>query len=142
MTLRSALEDLSATTLHAVSGCLRRLEYLAGLRAEKGEYKHWGFSRVYGETSAKTALTTAHKEAVSKVLCTPLGVLLEDVEKSTRAAGVEAERYLQTLAEKDASLLPSNPGAGSARHLKSVLHALLGLERLRDRERTATRQVS
>ena len=142
MTLKSALEDLSSTTLHAISGCLRRLEYVAGLRAEKGEYAHWGFNRVYGETTAKTALVAAHKEAVSEVLCTPLRELLEDVERSTGSSGIEAEHYLQTLAQKDTALLPSNPGAGSARHLKSVLHALLGLERLRDRERDATRRVS
>jgi len=142
MTLKSALEDLSSTTLKAITGCLRKLEYLAGLRAEKGDYAHWGFNRVYGETPAKKALSAAHREAVSAVLSTPLRTLLEDVERSSQTVGVDTERYLATLTEKDGGLLPINPGAGSARHLRSVLHALLGLERLRDRERTATRQVS
>jgi len=36
MTLKSALEDLSRTTLEAVVGCLRKLEYLAGLHEPKG----------------------------------------------------------------------------------------------------------
>ncbi len=68
MTFKSAFEDLSRTTLEAVAGYLRKLEYLAGLRESKGGYSHWGFSKVYGETPAKTALITAHREAVSEVL--------------------------------------------------------------------------
>src|SRR5438874_2290193 len=45
MTLKSAFEDLSRTTLEALYGCLRRLEYLAGLRETKGEYCTGGFPR-------------------------------------------------------------------------------------------------
>jgi len=59
-------------------------------------------------------------------LSTPLRLLLEDVERSSELAGVAAEKYLESLAERDDGLLPKNPGAGSARHLSSVLHALLG----------------
>src|SRR5215470_8927903 len=129
MTLKSAFEDLSRTTLEALCGDLRRLEYLAGLREPKGEYSHWGFSKVYGEAPARKALTTAHRTAVSEVLSTPLRTLLEDVELSSRQAGMGTERYLESLAEKQQSLLPENPGAGSARHLSSVLLALLGLQR-------------
>src|ERR1700741_4784219 len=78
MTLKSAFEDLSHTTLEAVAGCLRKLEYLAGLRHRAGDYAHWGMGKVYGRTTANQALGTAHREAVSEVLSTPLGVLLED----------------------------------------------------------------
>jgi hypothetical protein len=140
MTLKSALEDLSHTTLEAVAGCLRKLEYLAGLRAREGDYAHWGLSKVYGQTPAKKALGTAHREVVSEVLSTPLGTLLEDVEKSSELAGVDPEQYLGDLAQRGNALLPTDPGAGSARHLSSVLHALLGLERTR--ERNATRRAS
>ncbi len=140
MTFKSAFEDLSRTTLEAVAGYLRKLEYLAGLRESKGGYSHWGFSKVYGETPAKTALITAHREAVSEVLSTPLRELLADVETTTRQVGLDPEQYLQGLARKQQDLLPSNPGAGSARHLSSVLHALLGLEK--SRERNATRRAS
>ncbi len=140
MTLKSALEDLSHTTLEAISGCLRKLEYLAGLRKNGGDYAHWGFNKVYGEAPANKALTTAHRAAVSDVLSTPLRNLLEDVEASSQEAGVGTERYLESLAKKEDELLPDDPGAGSARHLSSVLHALLGLER--SRERNATRQAS
>jgi hypothetical protein len=140
MTLKSALEDLSHTTLEAVAGCLRKLEYLAGLRAREGYYSHWGFGKVYGRTTANKALGTAHREVASEVLSTPLGTLLEEVEKSSAMAGVDPEQYLGDLAQRDSTLLPSDPGAGSARHLRSVLHALLGLER--NRQRNSTRRAS
>ena len=131
MRLKSALEDLSQTTLGAISGCLKRLEYLAGLRRVQGEYRHWGFSKVHGETAAKKAIHEAHRAAVSEVLCTPLRTLLNDVEATSDSSGVDPEQYLESLGREDESLLPPDPGAGSARHLSSVLHALLGLERSR-----------
>ena len=134
------MEDLSLTTLKAISGCLRRLDYLAGLRLFRGDYSHWGFTKVYGEMPAQKALLAAHKTAVSTVLSTPLGELLEDVGRTSEDAGVPAERYLEFLSKKGSELLPKNPGAGSARHLSSVLHALLGLQR--SRERGATRRAS
>ena len=140
MTLKSALEDLSYTTLEAIVGCLRKLEYLAGLRSREGDYAHWGLSKVHGQTPARKALSTAHREVVSEVLSTPLGTLLEDVEKSSELAEVDTERYLTELAHRGSELLPSDPGAGSTRHLSSVLHALLGLERTR--ERNATHRAS
>jgi hypothetical protein len=140
MTLKSALEDLSQTTLEAISGCLRRLEYLAGLRRRRGDYWHWGFNKVHGEASARKALNEAHRAAVSDVLSTPLRVLLQDVEENSAASGVDSESYLEKLAKDERTLLPKNPGAGSARHLSSVLYALLGLER--NRKRTATRRAS
>lgn len=140
MTLKSALQDLSQTTLEAISGLLKRLEYLAGLRKLRGDYLHWGFSKVHGETAAKKAFREAHRTAVSEVLSTPLKKLLEDVELSTVSNGVDVEEYLEGLSRKNEELLPANPGAGSARHLSSVLHALLGLER--NRRRTATRRAS
>jgi hypothetical protein len=89
MTLKSALEDLSGTTLNAIAGCLRRLEYLAGLRSQGGEYVHWGFRETYGRANANKAIETAHYRAVSEVLSTPLGTLLQDVEISTAGGEVE-----------------------------------------------------
>lgn len=139
MTLKSALEDLSRSTLRAISGCLQKLEYLAGLRT-RGSYSHWGFGKVHGESAANNALNEAHKNAVSQVLSTPLSQLLADVENSTAAEGQDTKKYLKVLSEKADVLLPSNPGPGAARHLSSVLHALLGLEKHRDKN--ATRQAS
>ena len=140
MTLKSALEDLTQTTLDAISGCLKRLEYLAGLRRFRGDYSHWGFAKVHGESTAKKAIHEAHRAAISEVLSTPLQTLLSDAEMSGGASGCDAEQYLETLARQEKQLLPNNPGAGAARHLSSVLNALLGLER--HRRRSATRRVS
>lgn len=141
MTLKSAFEDLSRTTLRAISGCLQKLEYLAGLRARAGDYEHWGFGKVYGQATANKALEAAHRNSVSEVLSTPLATLLEDVESSRGTEGdAQLETYLTNLAARGGNLLPSNPGVGSARHLSSVLHALLGLER--NRARNATRRAS
>lgn len=140
MTLKSALEDLSHTTLEAITGCLRKLEYLAGLRAQQGHYAHWGFGKVYGKATANKTLGAAHREVVSAVLSTPLGTLLEDAETTSVQSGVDPEQYLGELAQRGNALLPSDPGAGSARHLSSVLSALVGLER--SRQRNATRRAS
>ena len=140
MTLKSAFEDLSRTTLRAVTGCLRKLEYLAGLRSRRGEYEHWGFGKVYGQSTANKVLADAHREMVSEVLSTPLRTLMEDVEASSDELGVDPARYLEGLAEHSKTLLPSDPGVGSARHLSSVLRALLGLERTR--AKNATRRAS
>jgi hypothetical protein len=129
MTLKSALEDLSQNTLRALDDGLKRLEYLGSLRKLRGGYWHWGFSKLHGEAAARKAFHEAHRAAVSEVLCTPLRTLLQNVESSSNNAGVDAKGYLENL--RKAQLLPENPGAGSLRHLNSVLHALWGLERNR-----------
>jgi len=95
----------------------------------RGGYWHWGFSKLHGEAPARKAFHEAHRAAVSEVLRTPLRTLLENAESSSNNAGVNPEGYLENLGK--AELLPDDPGAGSARHLNSVLHALLGLERNR-----------
>ena len=70
----------------------------------------------------------------------PLKDLLEETRSSCDKDGVSTESFLSNLAERKDTLLPPNPGAGSERHLKSVLRALLGLER--NQERNATRRAS
>ena len=138
MTLKSAFEDLSQNTLGALADCLKRLEYLGGLRKLRGGYWHWGFSKLHGEAAARKAFREAHRAAISEVLCTPLQTLLQTAESSSNKAGVDPEGYLENLRKTE--LLPDDPGAGSARHLNSVLHALLGLER--NRKLNATHRVS
>ncbi len=127
MTLISALEDLQETTLRAITGCLRKLEYVAGLRNQTGTYTHWGLVRVHGEGTAEKALTQAHRVLLSEVLSTPLRSLEEDAKRSSQLAGVPAKVYLEQLSGGEGKLLPPSPGAGSARHLRSVLHALSSL---------------
>jgi len=81
MTLISALEDLQETTLRAIAGCLRKLEYVAGLRNQAGTYTHWGLVRIHGEGTAEKALTQAHRALLSQVLSTPLRNLEQDAKQ-------------------------------------------------------------
>ena len=129
MTLKSVREDLQARTLSAISGLLGKLLYLAGLRQEDGAYSHWGLSRVHGEESAQRALGEAHKSLLSTVLRTPISQLQADVEQSSKAKTVSQESFVDELQKKEAQLLPPKPGAGSRRHLSSVLQALSALVR-------------
>jgi hypothetical protein len=130
MTLNSALEDLRCTTLKAISGSLRKLEYFAGLRDREGTYTHWGLARTHGDLAAKKALEQEHRNLVSRILSTPLDRLLVDVEQSSRIAGTTPALYLEQLSQ-NLDLLPPQPGAGSARHFNSMLHALSGLVKVR-----------
>ena len=127
MSLNSALEDLQETTLRAIAGCLNKLEYLAGLRDNGGGYEHWGLARVYGDPAAKKALARAHRALLSKVLAMPIRKLAEDAKQSSEVAGITPDAYVERLATTSPNLLPHGPGAGSARHLSSVLHALSSL---------------
>jgi hypothetical protein len=131
MPIFSALEDLQATTLSAIVGSLRRLEYLAHLRRGDGTYAHWGLTRIYGELRAKRALAEAHRAQLSSILATPIRTLEKDVRESSSAAGLPPGAYLEKLSSSSSQLLPPNPGAGSGRHLNSVLHALASLLRSR-----------
>ena len=127
MPLFSALEDLQTTTLSAIAGSLRRLEYLARLRQKDGTYTHWGLARVYGELRAKRALADAHRAQLASILATPIRKLEKDVCESSEEAGLPPGAYLEKLSTSTPELLPPNPGAGSTRHLSSVLHALSSL---------------
>lgn len=129
MTLHSALEDLQKTTVRAVVGCLSKLEYLAGLRGDNGSYEHWGLARVHGDLAARRALAQAHRSLLSNVLATPIRNLVEEVEQSSAVDGLSPTTYVEKLAATSQVLLPPGPGAGSARHLHSVLHALSSLLR-------------
>jgi hypothetical protein len=130
MSRHSALEDLRATTLKAVTGTLRKLEYLAGLRNREGTYLHWGLARIHGELAASRALEQEHRLVITKILSTPLQGLVSDAEKSSELAGVAPPVYLQRLLQQE-GLLPPEPGGGSERHLSSVLQALWHLTRAR-----------
>ena len=129
MTLKSALQDLTETTLKAVTGLLAKLDYIAGLRQRTGQYSHWGLSRLHGEAQAQQALTETHRSLLSRVLRTPVRRLVEDVEISSRQSGMEPAEYLEKLQSQSRELLPPDPGAGSERHLNSILKALSGLIR-------------
>jgi hypothetical protein len=127
MTLKSVKEDLQARTLRAVAGLLGKLSYFASLRREDGTYSHWGLSRVYGEEASQQALTEAHRTVLSTILRAPLSKLVEDVGESCQSRQVTGTEFLGELTNREPRLLPPAPGAGSRRHLSSVLLALSAL---------------
>jgi len=131
MTLFSAQEDLQENTLKAIRGFLRRLEYVAGLRNKEGKCEHWGLVRVYGESASNRALAEVHSRELSRVLSTPIRNLEQDLRLSSEHAGTSEQEYLERLSQRSVHLLPPSPGAGSGRHLNSVLHALASLQRAR-----------
>ena len=131
MTLKSVKEDLQVSTLRAVSGLLGKLEYFTSLRQEDGSYSHWGLARVHGEEAAQRALAEAHQENVSLILRTPMRNLLDDAQQSSIQNGTDQGRFLQHLEDCKVQTLPTKPGAGSRRHLSSVLRALSALVKAR-----------
>lgn len=134
MKLNSALEDLRGVTLQAIVGILRRLEYLAGLGDGERKHGHWGLKRIYGERNANKALTEAHHSVFSQILATPISKLATEVDRSNRQEGIATQPYLERLWKRSVELLPPNPGAGSARHFNSVLHALWALGKIQTRD--------
>jgi len=130
MRLHSALEDLTNTTLSAVSGMVAKLDYLSSLR-EGTSYVHWGLARVYGKKAAQEALAQAHHFIFSEVLRTPLRHLVEDLEECSIRVGLTPTAYLNKLRNSSHKLVPGHPGCASAQHFSSVLYALSSLEKTR-----------
>ena len=128
MRLNSALEDLTNTTLGAVSGILAKLDYLSGLR-EGTSYVHWGLATVYGQKAAQEALAQAHHFVFAEVLRTPLRDLAEDLAECSTRIGLNSSDYLNKLSSSSHKLVPGHAGAGSAQHFSSVLYALSNLQR-------------
>jgi hypothetical protein len=131
MTLKSAMEDLQTRTLHAVSGLLGKLDYLSSLREPDGSYCHWGMARVHGEPATQRALVDAHRSLVTKILRTPLRVLLRDADQSMNPKEGGQVDFLERLRRRHTEVLPPGYGAGTERHLSSVLEALWRLARSR-----------
>lgn len=131
MTLKSAVEDLQSRTLRAVSGLLGKLDYLASLREPDGSYSHWGLARVHGEPATQRALGDEHRGVVTRILRTPLRTLLNDVDESTTPKGVGSVVFLEQMNDRASQVVPGAPGAGTERHLNSVLRALLRLAKNR-----------
>lgn len=131
MRLYSALEDLTNTTLEAVTGILGKLNYLSSLRGTGSCYTHWGLAKVYGENAAQEALAQAHKGVFSQMLRTPLPELFEDLKHCSKRAGQSPAAYLKNLDRNKLALMPINPGSAGAKHFSSVLAALSNLQKAR-----------
>src|SRR5215469_6801274 len=130
MTLRSALEDFESNTLEAVPGLLGKLSYTGTLHDDSGDYSHWGLEKVYGPEAARQAIGAAHRMLLSKILKTPLPILLDDLRVSSASENLSEKEFLFGL--KSGNLLPRPLSPGSPRHLRSVLQTLSLLIETRD----------
>ena|SRR5437879_3567586 len=131
VTFKSIAEDLQERTLRAVAGVLGKLGYVAGLREADGTYMHWGLARIHGDAATQRALTEVHKGLVSRILRMPMRKLLQDVEESSGSEETQKVAFVEKLNQRPVQLLPPAPGAGTVRHLNSVLHALASLVKSR-----------
>lgn len=126
--LKSPLEDFSRTTLAALPGTLRKLQYVAGLRQRNGDYFHWGMSRIHGEETANVTIAQAHSDVFSHLLRTPISSLWEEMRSdSGNPEESDAGRVTEALAGQKQALLPADLKGGSKRHFNSVLLALSSL---------------
>jgi len=124
MTFRSAKEDLSATTLAALSGQFARMEYLAGLRTADERYEHWGLTRVYGDAPAQAALREAHNDTLDALLRMSL-------------AEFYAEAEAQGFKRDAAGLLPPGTDKLRSAHFSLVWDAMASVARRRASHRPA-----
>jgi hypothetical protein len=119
------MQDVQDRTLRAVTGLLAKLQYLVSLRTQDGTYSHWGLERVHGEAATQNALKDAHRGVVSSILRTQLRNLFRDLQE-TSGSEKETADLLDHL-QASPQIIPPKPGAGTERHLNSVLHALARL---------------
>jgi hypothetical protein len=125
MTLKSAQEDFESTTLGSVAGLLGKLSYTGSLHDGSGRYQHWGLESVYGSDGAQHAMKSAHRALISRILKTPLQVLLDDLSTSCTDEERTELEFLCSLSQERS--LPKAVSSAAPAHLKSVLHALSAL---------------
>ena len=139
MTYQSASEDVLTTTVASLPGAWGKLHYLSGLRAENGEYDHWGLTRLHGKAAVQRALREAHRDVFLEILRTPLAPLLQEAMLSAADQEMDATTYVSQLCARWQALLPPDPAGGLEAHFSSVLKALSKLARARS---TATRRAA
>jgi hypothetical protein len=138
MRLLSPIDDFLSNTLSALGSLLDRLEYVAGLQSD-GKYQHWGLSKTYGEQTAHEVIEEVHRFNYLETLRSPLKVLADEVSRGAAQKGLDEVSYVRDLSAVSPKLTPSKPTGGSAKHLESVLAALLKIVLNRKR---ATRRAA
>lgn len=131
--MKSAYDDLSRFTLAKIAGAWGKLTYLAGRRTSQGEYEHWGFARVHGESAAQEAFLEAHRSIVATILHAPLCALTKELQESSATGEVTTSSYVSKLCSESGRLLPSDCSKMTERHLIYLLQTLSILENRKER---------
>jgi len=131
MTLLCALDDFLVRTLAYVSGNWGKLRYISGLRAQDGQYIHWGLTRKYGENAAQRAIEEAHRNVLIDLLRTPVRELISDAQSSASAVDQPLVQYLQEVSRDSEGLLPRRAGSAATSHFSAVVQALARLTQAR-----------
>jgi len=127
MRLLSPIDDFLSNTLSALGSLLDRLEYVAGLQQSDGKYQHWGLAKTYGEKTAHEVIEEVHRFNYLETLRTPLKSLSDEVSRVAAQKGLDEASYVRDLSAISPKLAPAKFTGGSAKHLESVLAALLKL---------------
>ena len=117
----SPFEDFRARTLSALPGLWARLLYMSELRSANGIYRHWGHSRVHGESRSQASLAQAHSELFIEVLRTPICKLVEEFDRVNGLA--DQLSSAATAADAKKRLVPENLQGGSKIHFNSIVLA-------------------
>jgi hypothetical protein len=132
----SPFEDFQARTLSSLPGLWTKLLYMAGLRCPEGKYRHWGHSRVHGESPSQLALARAHSELYITLLRRPMRELIEEIEMNS--GGADPTELVRRIEVGEARMVPANLEGGSPRHFSSIVLAVrFRYERRRDSSHSA-----
>ena len=126
----SPSDDFRNGTLSAVPGTLAKLEYLASLRQQDGDYFHWGLARIHGKETANEVIGAAHTDVFASVLRTPIRALWAEAASRAEEQNEAVGDYLREFAESGEALVPKEL-QGGVRHFRSVLLALCSLAGVR-----------
>src|SRR5690349_19795719 len=113
-------QRLEENIFGSLSGPLEALNYLRRARTSPAEYAHWGLQRIYGREETQRVLASAHSDAFSTVLKTPISKLAQEL-----GAHDQPERLSEMLEAEDIErLIPVDRGAGLDSHFRLVLYVL------------------
>lgn len=117
----SPFEDFQARTLSALSGLWTKLLYMTEVRSADGSYRHWGHSRVHGESASQVALARAHSELYIALLRTPIRELVEEIKVTDGDS--ESRELVGKITTRNKQMIPDDLEGGSPRHFNSIVLA-------------------
>jgi len=124
MQLLSADDEFVLKTLQEVPGCLGKLEYLNGLRDERGQLGHWGLEKIHGARKAKAALEKAYQRVLGKMLQTPMRELWNEYLDGCEEIGEQPHARIRRIQKSIVEHMPDEMGPAQQAHINLVLDVL------------------